>query len=256
METDRQYLGLYRYGDRVIFKYRIGATVYLNAPMQVDGKFQRVVAPLAEHPDRERLQGGPPQWPQEIVTQGTLGESSPYAIDTIALPTENPWKALIYCGGHDFLSDGSAIVCTMQGDVWRATGIDADLDEVVWRRFASGLHQALGLVVHEDQVFVIGRDQLTKLHDFNGDGEADFYECFSSALKTSKSGHDFTCGLERDAEGRFYTVSGLQGVMRIAADGGHAEIVATGLRNSDGIGLTPDGLVTIPAAKETGYRLR
>ncbi len=247
--ADRQYLGLYRHGDRVIFSYRIGPTVYLDAPMQVDGRFQRVVAPLSEHPDRERLRGGPPQWPQEIVTRGTLGEGSPYAVDTIALPTENPWKALIYCGGHDFLSDGSAILCTMQGDVWRATGIDDDLDEVVWRRFASGLHQALGLVVDEDQVFVIGRDQITKLHDLNGDGEADFYECFSAALKTSKSGHDFTCGLERDAEGRFYTVSGLQGVMRISSDGKHAETLATGLRNSDGIGLTPDGLVTIPSSE-------
>ncbi len=141
------------------------------------------------------------------------------------------------------------IVCTMQGDVWRATGLDADLDVVVWRRIASGLHQALGLVVHDDQIYVIGRDQLTRLHDFNGDGETDFYECFSQTLVTSTSGHDFTCGLWRDDQGRFYTASGKEGVMRIAADGMSAEVVATGLRNSDGLGLSPDGIVTIPSSE-------
>ena len=245
----RKYLGFYRHGNRVIFAYRVGDTEYLDAPSVVDGKFHRVVAPRSEHPDRVLLSGGPPQWPQEIVTRGELGQASPYATDKIRLPTDNPWKALVYCGGHDFLSDGSAIVCTMQGDVWRATGLDADLDQVVWRRIASGLHQALGLVVHDDQIYVIGRDQLTRLHDFNGDGETDFYECFSQALVTSTSGHDFTCGLWRDDQGRFYTASGKEGVMRIAADGMSAEVLATGLRNSDGLGLSPHGIVTIPSSE-------
>ena len=37
--------------------------------------------------------------------------------------------------------------------------------------------------------------------------------------------------------------------MRIAADGQSAEVLATGLRNSDGLGLLPDGLVTIPSSE-------
>ena len=183
------------------------------------------------------------------MTTGELGTGSPYAVDKIQLPHDNPWKALVYCGGHDFLSDGSAIVCTMQGDVWRASGLTDDLARVEWRRIASGLNQSLGVVVDKDEIFVIGRDQLTRLHDFNGDGETDFYECFSQALETSPSGHDFTCGLWRDNEGRFYTASGKQGLMRIAADGQSAEVLATGLRNSDGLGLLPDGTVTIPSSE-------
>jgi len=155
----------------------------------------------------------------------------------------------VYGSGHDFLPDGSALLCTMQGDVWRATGLDEGLQNVSWQRIASGLFQPLGIVVHDDQIFVMGRDQLTRLHDLNGDGESDYYECFSRSLETSASGHDFTCDLWRDAEGRFYTASGKQGVMRIAADGESAEIVANGLRNSDGLGLTPDGLVTIPSSE-------
>lgn len=245
----RKYLGFYRSGDRVIFSYRVGDQEYLDAPSRVDGKFVRVVTRRDEHPDRDVLAGAVPQWTDEFVVRGQLGSGSPYAVDTIPLPIDNPWKANLFCGGHDFLSDGSAVVCTMQGDVWRATGISDHLSEVRWRRIASGLHQSLGLVIHDDQIFVIGRDQLTRLHDTNGDAEIDFYECFSQTLETSQSGHDYTCGLWRDNEGRFVTVSGKQGVMRIAADGQSAEVLATGLRNSDGLGLLPDGTITLPSSE-------
>ena len=105
------------------------------------------------------------------------------------------------------------------------------------------------MIIQNDQIYVMGRDQMTRLHDLNGNGEADFYESFSRVLETSTSGHDFTCGLWRDSEGRFYTASGKQGVMRISSDGQSAERIAYGLRNSDGLGLTPDGLVTIPSSE-------
>ena len=85
---------------------------------------------------------------------------------------------------------------------------------VRWRRIASGLHHALGLVIADQSVYVLGRDQITRLVDLNGDGETDFYECFSNAYVTSPAGHDFICGLERDAAGNFYTASGNQGLLR------------------------------------------
>ena len=245
----RKYLGFYRHGSRVLFSYRVGEVEYLDTLKWIDGKIQRIVAPRDAHPDRALVNGGDAQWPQEFSTKSTLGEGAPYAVDKIEMPTDNPWNALIFCGDHDFLSDGSAVVCTMQGDVWRVRGLDDSLSDVTWRRIASGLHQPLGLVVHDDQIFVRGRDQITRLHDLNDDGEIDFYECFSNAVETSRGGHDFTCGLVRDEQGRFYTASGKQGVVRVSADGQTAEVIATGLRNSDGIGLTPDGLVTVPSSE-------
>ena len=247
--TEKTFIGLYRDGERVVFSYEINGVNYLDEPCVVNGKFRRIVMPIDQHPARNLLTGGSPRYQQEIITSGFLGKGYPYAVDTIVLPHENPWNSLIYVGGHDFMSDGSVMLCTMQGDVWHGTGLDKDLQRVVWRKFATGLHQPLGLSIQSDQVYVQGRDQITRLHDLNGDGEADFYEAYSQALITSKSGHDFTCGLVRDASGRFYTASGLQGVMRISSDGQQAEVLATGLRNSDGIGLTPDGLVTIPSSE-------
>jgi putative heme-binding domain-containing protein len=248
-EQPFRYRGYYRQGPRVVFAYRVGDVEYLDAPWVADGKFQRVVAPLDEHPLKDIVNGGPRQWTWEWTTAGQHGSGSPYAVDTIPLPFDNPWKALIFCGDHAFLPDGSALVCTMQGDLWRAKGLDAELKQIKWTRFASGLHHALGLVVHDGAIYVQGRDQLTRLHDRNHDGEADFYECFSNAFQTSAAGHDFICGLQRDADGYFYTVSGNQGLLKISPDGVQAEILATGFRNPDGLGLFHDGTMTVPCSE-------
>jgi putative heme-binding domain-containing protein len=243
------YHGFYRHGKRVLFSYRVGGVEMLDAPWAEGGKFTRLVAPADRHPLAAWTRGGPAQWPQVLETRGTPGRGGPYVVDRIPLPFKNPWKAPLFVGGHDFLPDGTAFVCTVQGDVWRVTGLDRDLRHVRWRRFASGLNQALGLVVARGRVYVLGRDQITRLHDLDGDGEADFYECFSNAYYTSAAGHDFVCGLERDGAGRFYTASGPQGLLRIAAAGRRVEVLATGMRNPDGVGLLPDGSVTVPCSE-------
>ncbi|MEO1995929.1 MAG: DUF6797 domain-containing protein, partial [Planctomycetaceae bacterium] len=232
------YHGFYRIGRRVVFAYKVGDVEYLDAPTIRNGQFTRIVAPRASHPLRDQLAGDAPQWPQRMRTKITLGSETPYTVDTVELPTDNPWKALFFAGGHDFLPDGSALVCTMQGDVWHVSGFEHPSQTATWKRFAAGLHHCQGIVVDADGVFVIGRDQITRLHDQNADGEADFYECFSRAFHTSPAGHDFICGLVRDPNGRFYIASGNQGVVRIRADGQQAQVVASGFRNPDGIGLT------------------
>jgi putative heme-binding domain-containing protein len=243
------YHGFYRHGKRIIFSYRLGDEEILDAPWVENGRFVRLVGPAHTHPLSTLINGGPAQWPEVFKTTGALGRRGAYAIDTITPPLKNPWKSLLFFGDHDFTSDGTAYLCTIQGDVWRVDGLDEQLKNVCWRRIASGLHQALGLVVANGQVYVLGRDQITCLHDLNGDGEADFYECFSSAYETSPAGHDFICGLQRDSAGRFYSASSKQGLLRISADGTHAEVLATGFRNPDGLGLLPEGSLTVPCSE-------
>ena len=42
-------------------------------------------------------------------TKGVVGkDSGPFAIDTLSVPYANPWNALMFTSGHDFLPDGSA----------------------------------------------------------------------------------------------------------------------------------------------------
>ncbi len=245
-----QYHGYYRVGPRIVFSYRIGDQEMLDAPWVEDGKFSRTVMPASEHPLANAIKSPSVQWPQEIVTQGHLGsENLPYAVDTIQLPTDNPWGTLMFVGDHDFLEDGTAVLATMTGDVWLATGLDADLDEIRWKRYAAGLHQPLGVAVRDNEIYVLGRDQITRLVDQNNDREADFYECFSNVYATSAGGHDYTCGLEIDGDGNFYTASGKDGLLRISADGKDVKVLATGFRNPDGLAVTADGKVTVPCSE-------
>ena len=59
----------------------------------------------------------------------------------------------------------------------------------------------------------------------------------------------FCVGSTRDSLGNFYTVSGKQGLLRISPDGAKADVLATGFRNADGLGLLPDGSITVPSSE-------
>ena len=103
----------------------------------------------------------------------------------------------------------------------------------------------------DDTVYVLGRDQITRLHDLNGDGEADFYESFNNECKvTPDNGHAYTTCLETDAEGNFYYCkcgdSTKHGgtVLRVDKYGRNLEVFATGIRNPNGLGGGPNGLIT------------
>jgi len=239
------YHGFYRQGPRVVFYYARDGREWLDSAWCEDGRFVRTLEP-AEPGRRARLAAGEAgQWPQVFPTTVSLGTGSPYAVDTVALPAATPWNSLFHLGDHDFFPNGDAAVCTFEGEVWLVRGLRGGLEQVTWKRFAAGLHQALGLKIADGKIFVRGRDQITRLHDANGDDEADYYECFSTAAATSTGGHDYTTGLQRDAEGRFYFASSHQGVCRVSADGRSLEVLATGFRNPNGLGLGPRGEVMV-----------
>lgn len=237
------YHGFYRHGKRVIFVYQRDGTEMLDVMWSRDGQPERQRGPKAGHALEALTKGGPAQWPQWLETHGRLGQGAPFAVDSIALPETNPYGTLFFLSGHDFMADGTGVVATMTGEVWLVKGLDATLGKVRWKRFATGLHQPLGVRVKEGRIYVLGRDQITCLHDLNGDDEADFYECVTNAQGTSAAGHDYITGLEIDAEGRFYFASGNEGVCRVKP-GGPVEVLATGFRNPNGLGLAEDGTVT------------
>ncbi|HSZ56926.1 MAG TPA: DUF6797 domain-containing protein, partial [Tepidisphaeraceae bacterium] len=195
--------------------------------------------------------GGPALWGEPIVTQGhRAADNKAYVVDTIAPPENNPWHAWMRPVALDFFSDGRCAVSTMNGDVWIVSNIDDNLQRVSWKRFATGLYEPLGLRIVDDQIYVLGRDQITRLHDLNGSGEADFYENFSNGGVTSPIYHAFKMDLQTDSEGNFYyCVDGNQipinvpmhgAVLKVSKDGKRTEVVCTGLRAANGSGMSPD----------------
>ena len=244
------YHGYYRHGERVLFSYSIDGVDYLDTCWSEGGEFTRTRGPSREHPLRALTSGGDGGTPVEYETAVVRGAGRPHAIDSIELPDRGENGVPMSPTGLAFWPDGAALICTFEGEVWRVEGFAGDArGPARWRRFAEGLHQPSGIVIDEEGVFVLCRDQLTRLVDLDSDGEADFYECFSRAFDTSPNGHDFICGLVRDGQGRFVTASGNQGCVRISADGERAEVLATGFRNPDGIGLLADGTLTVPCSE-------
>ncbi|HEX8296489.1 MAG TPA: DUF6797 domain-containing protein [Chthoniobacteraceae bacterium] len=209
--------------------------------------------------------GGPARWPETVITKGSV-DSSPassapaYVVDTIKLPDPNPWSAPLFLAGLDFFEDGRAAVSTFHGDVFVVSGLDEKLEQVTWRRFASGLFHPLGLKIVKGEIHVTCRDGIWRLKDLNQDGEADFYEAFNFDLKVTKNFHEFVFDLQTDAAGNFYfskagpvknggrgfdQIMGHHGALfRLSPDGGKLEIVATGLRAPNGIGVGPRGELT------------
>ena len=206
---------------------------------------------------RKWTAAGPARWGAPLQTRGIVDRRrTAFAIDTITVPHENPFHALMFTAGHDFFSNGDAAVCTVHGDVWRVSGLDETLEGVRWQRYATGLYQPLGLRVVNDRVHVLGRDQITRLVDSNADGEADHYEVFNNDLMIGGGGHSYATSLETDAQGRFYFMRCAEdtphgGVaLRVDKDGSKLEVLSTGFRNPNGMGVGPDGTVT--AADQQG----
>lgn len=205
-------------------------------------------------PDLRSLRSpGPRRWGEPLVTKGVLADVSgdvPFVVDRIEPPRANPFAALFFITGVDFFASGAAAVCTAHGDVWIIRGIDESLQHVTWQRFATGLYQPLGLEIIDDQVIVLGRDQLTRLHDENADGEADFYESFNHDLVIYGTPHAYAMRLERTPDGSFvFCKSGEaphgSAVLRVSPDGDRLEVLARGFRHPFGLGCGPHGEITV-----------
>ena len=233
----------------------------------------RYISPLFSTPEGhdigKLLTPGPRRWGAPLVTEGVRApDKTAYVIDTLTVPYENRFKALFFITGVDFLPDGRIAVCTCHGDVWLVS-TDESLKKVTWQRFATGLYQPLGLKVVDGKIIVHERGQLTRLHDLNGDGEADFFENFCDQWHTGAGEHSYDSCLETDPQGNFYFFKTGDGetptggcLLKATKDGRRVEIMSTGFRHPMGLCCSPAGVVTgadqegnwMPATRVDEYR--
>ena len=159
-------------------------------------------------------------------------------------------------GGIDFLPDGRLVICTWdpRGEVFF---VDPKTSAV--QRFATGLAEPLGVQVVDGDVYVLQKQELTKLIDSDKDGEADQYICVSEGWPVTANFHEFAFGLAYK-DGWFYanlavaiepggrntpiqidhdaaTHVGRGQTIRIEKSTGKVESFAQGLRTPNGIGF-------------------
>ncbi len=215
---------------------------------------------------------GKNRWPQSIIKQGVMNASKTpdgaYVTDVIASPERNPWNRRVRFGGLDFFSDGNrAALSTWDGDVWIVEGFKhKDFIDIKWTRFASGGFETLGLKIVDDVIYTSGRDEITRYHDLNKDGAADYYESFNNDITSSRGFHEFVFDLHTDKKGNFYTIKagpvrgggrGFGGgggnghvsahagaLLKVDKYGEKLTVVATGFRAPNGMGVGPDGQLT------------
>ena len=201
-------------------------------------------------------------WPQTVTTRGTLSTSKEaYAVDNVTLPIENPWKRNVRVADLAFFKDGHAAAVTFDGDVWLVSGLKANLDQVQWKRFASGLHEPLSLCIRNEEIFVFDRNGIWRLLDNDGNGEADTHELFANQWAQTAETREYANGMKLAPDGSFIIAKGGQQgsttgkqngtVLRVSPDGRTVTELAYGLRQPF-LGVDPKtGLIT--ASDQQGH---
>lgn len=110
----------------------------------------------------------------------------------ISLPV--PDDIILEVGGMATLPNRSLAICTRRGEVWIVSnpGI-SDNEKPIFKRFAHGLHEPLGLAYKDGDIYVTQRSELTRLRDIDGDGRADAYDKIVS-WPLSGNYHEYSYG--------------------------------------------------------------
>ncbi|MDP6504409.1 MAG: hypothetical protein QF886_12375, partial [Planctomycetota bacterium] len=101
-------------------------------------------------------------------------ENDYYRMVTLPIP-KDLWLEV---SGIAQFPDGRIAVCIRKGEVWiidDAYSEPPSLENVKYTRFASGLHEPLGLTWHNGSLYTAQRSEVTKLVDNDGDDVADRY---------------------------------------------------------------------------------
>ena len=106
--------------------------------------------------------------------------------------------------GHDRLA-----VAIRKGEVWILENIEGKLEDITYRRFASGLDEPLGLMRRGRSLLVAQRSEVTELVDTDGDGQADQYLTAGKGWNVSGSYHGYAYGPVEDGEGRLWVTLNL-----------------------------------------------
>lgn len=178
-------------------------------------------------------------------------EAKHYKITTLAQPED----CVLEVGGLAFRPDGKLLACTRRGEIWLIHNPSVeDGSQARFTRFATGLHEALGMWVENDRtVYVVQRPELTKLIDRDSDDQADEFITICDRWGVSGDYHEFAFGPARDKDGNFFIT------LNVGFGGGHQakspwrgwcvkvtpegkmEPWAYGLRSPNGINFSPEG---------------
>ncbi len=161
-----------------------------------------------------------------------------------------PEGIILEVGGLVSLPNGDLGISTRRGDVFIVENPTSRTP--YFRKFASGMHEVLGLAYKDGAFYCAQRGELTKLVDTNLDGKADVYETVYS-WPLSGHYHEYSFGPKIAPDGSFFVTANVAfgsqewwrgesrvpwrgWAMRISEDG-KMDPWATGMRSPAGLGF-------------------
>ena len=191
-------------------------------------------------------QTAPRLWPETATSVAELSvlNQNGLELDRISVPEQNPWNRRVRVSDLAFLNEDRAAVVTYDGDVWIVDGLASPkLENLQWRRYASGLHEPLAIAAPGGVIQVGTKNGVVRLHDRDGNGEADWFENFNDQIIQSQTTRSFPLDMAVAPDGSTFvtqggivTQSGIAAggtgtshagaVLRIAPDGRQAEVFA------------------------------
>jgi cytochrome c551/c552 len=173
-----------------------------------------------------------------------------YEIKTLPIPQD----LYLEVGGLATMPDGRLAVSTRRGEIWIVENpYQKDSHQTNYRKFASGLHEILGLAYKDGVFYCSQRGELTKITDTNRDGVADLYEPIYQ-FELSGNYHEYTYGPVFDKNGDMLVTLNLAWIgfgegkfakwrgwlVKIKPDG-TLEPQSAGLRSPAGYSINDDG---------------
>lgn len=165
-----------------------------------------------------------------------------------------PEGAILEVGGLCTLPNGDLGVTTRRGDVFIVKNPSSL--KPTFQKFASGLHEVLGLAYKNGSFYCVQRGELTKMTDTNNDGVADDFETIY-AWPLSGNYHEYSFGPKLAADGSFFVTLNLgfpptwwnptsmapwRGWALHIFEDGRVEPWAAGMRSPCGISMIDDQL--------------
>lgn len=181
----------------------------------------------------------------------SLAQESPQEEDYFRImKVVAPEGILLEVGGLAVMPNGNLGVATRRGDVYIVENPTSA--RPYFRKFASGLHEVLGLVYKDGAFYCAQRGELTKLVDTDMDGKADVFETIY-AWPVSGHYHEYSFGPKIAPDGSFFVSANIafgeqdwwfgeskvpwRGWMMKITEEGEMEPWATGLRSPAGLGM-------------------
>ncbi|WP_417738281.1 hypothetical protein [Rosistilla oblonga] len=103
------------------------------------------------------------------------------------------------------VDDSRIAVAIRKGEIWFLDGVyDDPPSNVQYHRFASALHEPLGLLKHNDAYYCVQRSELTRIADLDGDDVADEYLTVAKGWGVTGHYHEYAYGPKLDGRGNLW----------------------------------------------------